>query len=226
MANEKTFFLLFGAQASGKGTQGKLLSEELSVPHISTGRLIRQVASQPGDLGKKLAELMEGGYFISDDLMNELLLKRLQESDVSSGFILDGYPRNMKQTEFFQNYLETLENYKLLVFNLLIDPATILKRVEGRFVCENCGRNYNIYFFPSKLEGVCDDCGHKLVKRADDTEAVIKERYKIFLENTQPVIDFYKKMSGIYFFDVNGEQEIPAIFNDIKKYYYDKVKNN
>lgn len=217
MAKEKLIIILFGAQASGKGTQGKLLSEELGLPHVSTGRLIRQEAAKSGELSAKLNNLMETGQFIPDDLMLELLKKRLEEKDAGRGFILDGYPRNLFQTELFESYLSSLENIKLIVFNLLINSEIIVKRVEGRYICSNCGRNYNIYFFPSQKKGICDDCGNKLIKRADDTEEIIKERYRIFQENTQPVINFYKEKKNIHFFDIDGEKEISDIFNDIKK---------
>lgn len=221
----KLAIVLFGAQASGKGSQGALLSEEISLPHISIGRLIRNLAKEDNDQGKKLKELIEKGQLVPNKLTKEILFKRLDKKDCEKGFILDGYPRSLNQAKNLETYLEDNEIDNVVVFNLNIRKEIITKRVAGRRVCEKCGQNYNLYFFPSEEEGLCDECGGNLIKRVDDTVKIVHERYKVFTEETVPAIEYYRRHEAMMFFDINGEKSIEGIFNDLIDILYDQFKN-
>ncbi len=224
MSKQKIIFILIGAQASGKGTQGHLLSEKFSIPHISSGHLVRQKIKDNDELSKKLQKVVKAGLFINDDLMFDILKDRLSKDDCKKGYILDGYPRNIVQMKLLNNYLKNIDPKNIFVYYLDINPKIIWQRVQGRLLCSNCGKAYDINLFPPRKPGVCDVCGHELIKREDDKKAVIKERYKLFLEQTWPVVQYYKNEFVGNFAIIDGGQSIEEIFKNVIKYYYDQIE--
>ena len=193
-----------GAQGSGKGTQAKILSEKMKIPHISTGDLLRNAE---GELKKEVEEYMQSGKLVPDTLMLNILKERLSKEDCKSGFILDGYPRNLNQAQELAK-ITKIDN----VFNIEISDEEAIKRLSGRWSCKNCGAIYNTVTGPkSSKEKVCDKCQSSLVQRADDKEEAIKARLKIYHEETKPIFKFFNTIK------VNGEQDIEKVTQDIEK---------
>ena len=196
--------IFIGAQGSGKGTQAKILSEEFNIPHISTGDMLRNA---DGELKEKIEEVINKGNLISDDLMLEILKERINQSDCEKGFILDGFPRNLKQAELLK---EITDVDKVIEIGLNDDEA--IKRISGRVSCKKCNAGYNTLTAPKpKKEDKCDKCGGELVRRRDDNEKAVKNRLEIYHKETEPVLDEFDVIR------VNGEQDIKKIAEEIIK---------
>ncbi|MBS7659012.1 MAG: adenylate kinase [Candidatus Bathyarchaeia archaeon] len=180
--------VLLGAPGSGKGTYASIINRKLGIPHISTGDLVRDEIKAGTKLGKEAAEYVNRGELIPDEKILEILKNRVSKSDCVKGFILDGYPRTIKQAED----LSKIANIDIVV-NLNVPDEVIIERLAYRLICRNCGAIYNEKTLKPKKPGVCDKCGGPLYKREDDKPEVIKERLKVYREKTQPLINFYKK---------------------------------
>lgn len=177
--------LLMGAPGSGKGTQGALISKGLSIPHLSTGDVLRLMAKEDNVEGKELNKFMSEGKMIPSDVMNRVLKHCLKKEEYQDGYILDGYPRTLEQLQYFEDNIS--KEFVVLFFDL--DEEIALKRITGRFSCAGCGKLYNKFYFQPKESGRCDICGHTQFNfRADDQEDVIINRLKEFRINTKPVI--------------------------------------
>lgn len=198
--------LFIGAQGSGKGTQAKIISEKLNILHISTGDLLR---SSEGELKKELDTYMNSGKLVPDELILKILKERLEKEDAKKGFILDGFPRNLKQAEMLKNITEI--DYSILID---ISDEEAVKRISGRVSCENCKEGYNELTQPKpQQQGICDKCQGKLVKRADDTEEAVRKRLSIYHQETEPVLKLYEEKNKLI--KINGEQDIENITKDI-----------
>lgn len=177
--------LLMGAPGSGKGTQGALISKGLSIPHLSTGDVLRLMAKEDNVEGRELNKFMSEGKMIPSDVMNRVLKHCLKKEEYQDGYILDGYPRTLEQLQYFEDNIS--KEFVVLFFDL--DEEIALKRITGRFSCAGCGKLYNKFYFQPKESGRCDICGHTQFNfRADDQEDVIINRLKEFRINTKPVI--------------------------------------
>lgn len=177
--------LLMGAPGSGKGTQGALISKGLSIPHLSTGDVLRLMAKEDNVEGQELNKFMSEGKMIPSDVMNRVLKHCLKKEEYQDGYILDGYPRTLEQLQYFEDNIS--KEFVVLFFDL--DEEIALKRITGRFSCAGCGKLYNKFYFQPKESGRCDICGHTQFNfRADDQEDVIINRLKEFRINTKPVI--------------------------------------
>lgn len=195
--------------AAGKGTQAAILKDKFNIAHISTGDLLRNEIKKGTELGNSLSEQMKSGKLISDEIVTDLLRKRLLEPDTNNGYILDGYPRNISQAEILENILDEVNKPISHVIYLDIDFETALKRACGRLQCSNCGKIYNKYIDESKpkTDGICDDCNILLTHRSDDNEDSFKVRFETFIESTKPLIDFYKKKGLLYTVNSNISKE-------------------
>ena len=195
--------------AAGKGTQAEILKNKYNIAHISTGDLLREEIKKGTELGIYLNEQMKAGNLIKDEIVTELLKKRLSESDTNNGYILDGYPRNLEQAKVLEELLENLDKKISHVFELVIDEDTAMKRACGRLQCGSCGKIYNKYFNETKPleEGMCDLCHVELIHRADDNEESFKKRFITFIESTKPLIDFYKEKGLLYTIDSSISKE-------------------
>lgn len=203
-ADPKIVLLLFGSPGVGKGTVAKPLSEKYSIPHISTGDLLRREVTLQSDLGLKVKAIMDSGGLASDDLMMELIRKRLKEKDCKNGFILDGFPRTVKQAEALGELLKELDIEISAVLNMYVDDVKkLVIRLSSRFICRGCGASYNIEFVQPKVQGKCDSCGGELYQRDDDKPDAIRARLAIYSEKTKPVIHFYEEKGLLY--KVNAE---------------------
>ena len=173
--------------ASGKGTQSQKISKKYHLEHISTGDLLRNVTDP------NIKEKIDNGQFVSDEIISKLLKQKLIEIG-PKGYVLDGFPRNINQAKLYEKMLKEL-NIKLgIVIVLDIDKIIALKRITGRRICPKCGSVFNNLFADTKAktEGVCDNCGHNLVSRADDNEETFEKRYQIYQKETAPLIDYFK----------------------------------
>lgn len=213
----KNIIILLGLPGSGKGTQGAFLSEELAIPHISTGDILRKMALKDDKDSKLLAEYMSEGKLVPNDLVNHLVKRYILSDACKNGCILDGYPRTLKQAEYFIENIDA--NISTIFFDVPDEVAK--KRVLGRVACASCNKLYNEYFDKPKKEGVCDECGStEFVERSDDDEKTIVARLEEYRKNTLPMIEYYKE-KGRFFTVHAGEskekvtQEVASIIKKI-----------
>jgi len=192
--------------AAGKGTQSNLLVEKYGLAHISTGDLLRDEVASGSELGLSLKEKMSSGELISDDIVLNLLKNRLLQDDVKQGFILDGYPRNLNQANTLDNMLEELNMKIDHVLYLNMDKELAMHRALGRLSCPNCGAGYNKYeeVMKPKVDGKCDKCSSDLISRSDDNEETFNTRFDTYLDNTQPLLDYYKEKNLLNVIDNSG----------------------
>ena len=202
--------LFFGPPGAGKGTQAKKVAKEFDVVHISTGDILRDAVSKGTELGKKAKAIMDRGELVSDEIMNSLVKEKLEELD---SFILDGYPRTLDQAKFLDQATKELK--KEIDAAVLIDVSEeeIVKRISNRRVCPNCGKVYNLITLKPKEDEKCDVCGTKLIQRDDDKEEVVRERYKVYKKNTEPVIEYYRKNNKII--TIDGAQNIEDVTKEL-----------
>lgn len=202
--------ILIAAPAAGKGTEAALLKQEYNMPHISTGDMLREKSTEDSDLGRDINYKINNGIFVSDELIIEILRDRISKDDCKNGYILDGFPRNVAQAEAYQDMLDELGKELGVVIVLDIDRKLAASRIAGRLSCPKCKEVYNtssIELTPKK-QGICDKCGEKLVKRADDNEETYMDRYNTYIEKTAPLIDFYENLGVVYHVDSNhGKNE-------------------
>ncbi len=208
--------------AAGKGTQAVMLSSKYNMPHISTGDILRS-AQDDTERGKYIAEEMAKGHFVSDEIILELLKERLLQSDCNNGYILDGFPRNIEQAKHYEEILANLNKDLGYVIVLDIDKEVAKNRIVGRVTCPNCGSVFNEISEEAKphISGICDKCGTKLVKRADDNAETFENRFDTYLEKTKPLIDYYKEKNILYHVDTsfgkdNTFKQIEDIMSDKK----------
>ncbi len=191
--------------ASGKGTQSDLLVSKYGYNHISTGDLLREEIKSGSDLGKQIDELMKTGKLVSDDIVNSLLTKALSDSD--KPFILDGYPRNMTQVPFLDDILSKANKKVDAIIYLDVPYDLLLKRATGRLTCPKCAHTFHKYFNKPLNDGICDNCGETLISRVDDNEETFKVRYNSYIENTKPLLDYYKDKGNLHVIDKANTKE-------------------
>lgn len=210
----KDILILLGPPASGKGTQSALLTEKLGFVGISTGSLLRREIQNGTDLGKEISTIIDRGNLVSDDLIF-LLLKKELESNNSSGFILDGFPRTLKQAEMLSEYLKDSQFKLRKVFVVNLDKKDIIDRICNRLTCKKCGAIYNTSSKKPKVDGVCDVCqSNDLVSRNDDLDIeAINKRIDIFKSNIDEIMSFYEKKSLIFLLD--GLKNVNVINHEI-----------
>jgi adenylate kinase len=207
--------ILIGAPGSGKGTQAKLLAEKLGFPHISTGDILRHAVKDGTSLGREAEPIMARGELVPDDLMVGMIGERLEKGDVEKGFILDGFPRTVAQSEKLDTLLAGNGKGSVAVLNFLVPDEQIVRRISGRASCPSCGAVYHLENFPPKQPGICDRCGAGLVIRPDDTEEAVRKRLEAFRRQTLPVVDRYRAAGKVV--DVDGMGSVGEVFERIEK---------
>ena len=210
---ECRILVFLGAPGAGKGTQTTRLVREFRMKHLSTGQALRQKAGEDTLLGNQARETMERGELVSDEVVAEVVREYMTDFRNSTGFILDGFPRNLAQAELLE---EIAGKTPIWVINIQVDEEVVIKRLSGRRQCSECGRISNVNFSPPRQEDVCDACGAKLVQRPDDLPDVIQRRLQVYREQTKPLTDFYSK-KGCYF-EVDGNQDADTVFKRISAY--------
>lgn len=207
--------IMLGAPGAGKGTQAKQIAGKYSIPHISTGDIFRANIKNGTELGKKAKEYMDQGLLVPDELTCDLVVDRIGQDDCSNGFVLDGFPRTIPQAEALTDALNKLGEKMDYAIDVDVPDENIVKRMSGRRACLDCGATYHVVSIPPKKEGVCDACGSKLVLRDDDKPETVQKRLDVYHEQTQPLIDYYKK-AGILK-SVDGTQPMEDVFTEIVK---------
>ncbi|MDQ7814538.1 MAG: nucleoside monophosphate kinase [Patescibacteria group bacterium] len=210
MVRKKVKAVLFGPQGCGKGTQGNLLSDRLSVPLIGAGELFRSEISAETQLGKLVQDYVSSGTLAPDELVNAVVANQLKRLDLTRGFVLDGYPRNIEQAA----YLDRLTKVNLVIY-LKISDKEAVRRLSGRLQCSACKFVFHETESPPAKPGICSICGGKLYKRDDDTEDVIRRRLAAFHFMTEPMATYYRQRGVLL--QVNAEQSITYVFQDIMK---------
>lgn len=189
--------VLLGGPGAGKGTQASRLVSEKDLEHLATGDILRDEVSRNTRLGKRAKEYMDKGELVPDELVIDMVRKRV-ENKSSSGYLFDGFPRTVEQAEALEGILELDA-----VIYIDVSREEVVRRLSARRVCSDCGTNFNLKFDPPSEEGVCDKCGGGLVQRDDDQPQVIEDRYDTFLKKTAPLIDYYRERGLLK--EVDGE---------------------
>jgi adenylate kinase len=211
---KKEVLIFMGPPGSGKGTQTDMLAERLKIPAVSAGEILRMETKDKSNLGVAIREKMDSGRLVPDEIIREVMEKRLKKSDTKNGFILDGFPRHKKQIKILEEILASLSGEKkVLVFYIQISNHEVRQRLGQRRVCFNCGSTYHLAINPPKKKGICDTCGHPVERRKDDEPKAISRRLKDFHSENDPLLDYFSS-KGILF-RINGEQEIKKVQADI-----------
>lgn len=205
--------ILMGPPGAGKGTQAADLVERFQIPHISTGDMFRAAIKAETALGLKAKEYMDAGALVPDEVTIGIVEERLAQADCGNGFLLDGFPRTVAQADALGKILAKL-NFELDgVVNIVLDEEKLLARLTGRRVCRQCGATYHVIFNPTDQEGVCDKCGGELYQRSDDTVETAKNRLRVYNDQTEPLISYYREAGLLK--EIEGDQEIDKVLADI-----------
>jgi adenylate kinase len=196
--------VLVGPPGAGKGTQAQFIASHLSIPKISTGDIFRGNVSQGTALGRRAQAFMERGDLVPDEVTIAMVTDRLQEDDAQSGFLLDGFPRNVPQAETLKKLLSAWDTRLDVVLELVVDDDEVVRRLSGRRTCRRCGRIWHVLFDPPARPEICDDCGGELFQRDDDREETIRHRLEVYQEQTAPLVSFYADEGTLLGLDATG----------------------
>ncbi|HIZ71036.1 MAG TPA: adenylate kinase [Candidatus Atopostipes pullistercoris] len=207
--------ILLGLPGAGKGTQAEHITEYYNIPHISTGDIFRAAIKNETPLGLEAKKYMDAGDLVPDEVTNNIVKERLQEDDVKNGFLLDGYPRTLNQSEALKTNLEDLGRSLDAVIYLKVPTEILMERLTGRYICSNCGATYHKIFNPTKVEGVCDRCGGtEFYQRDDDKPETVKKRIDVNKEQTANLVEFYQAEGVLV--EVDGNRDEEEVFADIQ----------
>ena len=204
--------ILFGPPGAGKGTQAKLLTQRFKIPHISTGDILRNEVKNNTDLGKNAKGFMEAGGLVPDSLVTEMVKNRMSQKDLGKGFILDGFPRTQAQAKALDKILKTGIDRAIY---LSTSEKVVVQRLTGRRVCPKCGTNYHITNMPPKKDMLCDQCQVELYQRPDDNEATVRNRLKVYLDESESVLNYYKKQGKLE--NISGDLDSEEVFKIVSE---------
>ncbi len=205
--------IMLGAPGAGKGTQAKRIAEKFGVPHISTGDIFRANIKNGTELGKEAKKYMDEGQLVPDELTVRILLDRVKDQDCEKGYVLDGFPRTIPQAEVLDQELKKLGEKVDYAIDVDVPDENIIHRMSGRRACLKCGATYHTEYLKPAKDGICDKCGSELVLRDDDKPETVKKRLTVYHEQTQPLIDYYKKAEILH--SVDGTKEPDEVFEAI-----------
>jgi len=197
--------VIFGPPSAGKGTQAQRLSHRYGIPQVSTGDLLRKAVADKTPLGLKVKSYLDQGKLGPDNLVVQLIKERVSKPDCKNGYLLDGFPRTMGQAK----ELEKMTDIDL-VLNIVVDFEVLVERAVGRRTCPKCSAVYHVKFNPPMNEGICEKCGSQLIQRDDDKEDTVRNRLKVYQEQTEPLIDYYRRKGKLV--DIEGSGGIGAVF--------------
>jgi adenylate kinase len=196
--------VIFGPPSAGKGTQAQRLSKKYGIPQVATGDLLREHVAKKTPIGLKVKSYLDSGRLGPDDLIVQMIADRVSKPDCMNGYLLDGFPRTMGQAK----ELEKMTDIDL-VLNIVVDFEDLVERAIGRRICAKCAAVYHVKFNPPKKEGICDKCGSQLIQRDDDKEATVRNRLKVYQEQTAPLVEHYRKKGKLV--DIDGSGGIDAV---------------
>lgn len=205
--------ILMGLPGAGKGTQAEKIVEKYNIPHISTGDMFRLAIKEGTALGKEAKSFMDKGELVPDEVTIGIVRERLSKDDCQKGFLLDGFPRTIAQAEALENLLKDMNESLDYVLHIDVPTDQLVERLTGRRVCPTCGATYHVIYNPPKVEGKCDKDGSELIQREDDQPDTVRKRLDVNIEQTQPMLDFYKEKG--YLVTIEGDQDINQVFKDI-----------
>jgi adenylate kinase len=205
--------VMLGAPGAGKGTQADILSKELDLPHIASGDLFRQALERRTNVGLLAKSYMDKGELVPDEITIRMILERMDQPDCASGCLFDGFPRTPQQAEALDQALKERGRTIDKAIYIEVPDEELVKRLSGRRLCRNCQAPYHITNSPPRTPGKCDKCGGELYQRPDDGEKTVKERLKVFLARTVPVLDYYEKQGKLI--SVNGNLGVQEIAREI-----------
>lgn len=204
--------VIIGAPGAGKGTQARLLSEKYGYPQISTGDILRAMAKADSPLGRQLREIMGSGKLVGDDILAELIFERTSQPDCEDGYILDGFPRTLKQAYTLEELAER-QGKEVLLVRIVVNEDILFKRLAGRWTCTVCGEIYNIFFRPPRRQGVCDLDDGPLRQRDDDTPEAVNRRFEEYWA-TATMINYFKQSGRLI--EVDGERPVAEVFEKLR----------
>ncbi len=205
--------IMLGAPGAGKGTQAKKIAAKYDIPHISTGDIFRANIKNQTELGVKAKGYMDKGLLVPDELVVDLVADRITQDDCTKGFVLDGFPRTIPQAESLDAALVKMNQKMDFAIDVDVPDEVIVTRMGGRRACVDCGGTYHLKYMPTKVEGICDNCGGELILRSDDEPSTVLKRLGVYHEQTQPLIDYYSTVGILK--SVDGTQDIDVIFDQI-----------
>ncbi|MEA3398879.1 MAG: nucleoside monophosphate kinase [Patescibacteria group bacterium] len=213
--NKKVFLIFFGAPGSGKGTQADLLGEEINLPVISPGELLRHECDIGSEIGESVKEIIKHGDLVSNEIVNKLVEKKIFSQEALSGAIFDGYPRKSTQLDFILHKFKelTAEGDIIRAILIAVSGKKVIERLSGRRACD-CGEVYHLIYNPPKIDGICDKCGQKLYIRQDDKLEIIENRLNLYHKTSKLLLDYWDMHKKLI--TINGEQDIEKVKQDIK----------
>ena len=212
--------ILLGAPGAGKGTQAQFLTKEFNIPQISTGDMLRAAIKEGTELGKLAKQFMDEGKLVTDDIIIGLVKERIAKEDCKNGFLLDGFPRTIAQADALKENGVEID----AVIEIDVPDSVIVERMSGRRVHPSSGRTYHVVFNPPKVEGKDDETGEDLIQRDDDKEEIVKDRLKVYHEQTQPLVDYYKNEAQnnptLQYIHIDGTKHIDEVQKEIKEHLH------
>jgi adenylate kinase len=205
--------ILLGPPGAGKGTQAKMLVDKYGIPQISTGDILRANLKAQTELGLEAKKYMDAGKLVPDEVVIGIINNRIKEDDCQKGYMLDGFPRTVAQAEALDGILGQRDSGIDHVISIEVPDAELMGRLTGRRTCRQCGQGFHVMFDPPKAEGVCDKCGGELYQRDDDNEETVGNRLKVYADQTEPLIEYYKNKTLLR--PIEGLGGIPVIFDRI-----------
>lgn len=206
--------IFLGPPGAGKGTQAEFICRDFNIKQLSTGDLLRFHRKEGTELGKKAQEFMDKGELVPDSLIIDMIKQELAKPEYQNGYLLDGFPRTIKQAEALDKLLDELGQKLNAVLVLEVPTEELITRLTARRTCRVCGKTYHLIFNPPKQEGICDVCGGELYQRPDDNEETVRNRLTVYENQTKPLIDYYDK-KGLAF-HIDGKGKIEEIYTIIK----------